>query len=285
MKKIAYSFTVLRYVHDIVTGEFVNIGIVLYVPSTREVMFRVRRTIGRLKGVFPDIDRAAFLTSVNAVHRALSIVAKRETASAMFSEAIDAGGFARAVVPPDDSSLQWSTVATGVAEQPAKSLNRLYERYVSKYDHHSRHRRTDDDVWRPVKQRLEEMHLADRFQEKAIIGSVDEISFKHAWKNGLWHVYEPLSFDLVDADGIKGKAREWLGHLSAVLADSEAEVFKAHFVVGRPSNPALETAYKNAIAILKAAPNRPEVFEETDVDQLVANIEDEVKSHEAGRLN
>lgn len=107
---------------------------------------------------------------------------------------------------------------------------------------------------------------------------MDEIVFKHAWKNGVWHVYEPLSFDLADSDGIKTKAREWLGHLAAV-ADGVTERFKPHFIVGAPGRPELRKAYDSALAILKKAPVPPEIFEESQVDDLIARIEDEVRAH------
>ena len=31
--KIPYSFSVLRYIHDVVTGEFANVGVVLFAPG------------------------------------------------------------------------------------------------------------------------------------------------------------------------------------------------------------------------------------------------------------
>jgi len=33
--KTTYSTITLRYIHDVVTGEFVNIGVVLYAPEQR----------------------------------------------------------------------------------------------------------------------------------------------------------------------------------------------------------------------------------------------------------
>lgn len=279
--KAAYSYTLLRYVHDVLTGEFVNVGVVLFMPSTGLVRYKMRGTIGRLKGVFPDIDRKAFLTSMTAVRKGLQLVAKHEKEAGLLKSEGDATAIARRAVPPDDSSLQWSPCGTGLTADPDEALDRLFDRYVSRYDTHYRSRRSDDDVWRPVRQKLEERNLAQHLQEKSISGSVDDIVFKHAWKNGQWHVYEPLSFDLADADGIKTKAREWLGHLSAVVADGKAEQFKPHFIVGAPTNPTLQDAYRNAIAILERAPNNPEVFEEGQLDKLVAQIEDEVREHEA----
>ena len=279
--KTPYSYTLLRYVHDVLTGEFVNVGVVLFVPSQGLVRYRMRGTIGRLKGVFPDIDRKAFLSSMTAVRKGLQLAARNEKEAGLLKSEGDAAAIARRAVPPDDSSLQWSPCGTGLTTNPDETLNRVFDRYVSRYDTHHRARRSDDDVWRPVRQRLEERDLAQHLQEKSISGGLDDIVFKHAWKNGQWHVYEPLSFDLADADGIKTKAREWLGHLSAVVAGGKAEQFKPQFIVGAPANATLQDAFRSAIAILQQAPNHPEVFEEGQLDKLVAQIEDEVREHNA----
>lgn len=277
--KAAYSYTLLRYVHDVLTGEFVNVGVVLFIPSAGLVRYKMRGTIGRLKGVFPDIDRKAFLSSMNAVRRGLQVIAKSERNAGFFKGEADAAKIARRAVPSDDSSLQWSPPGTGLTDDPEKTLERIFDRYVSRYDTHNRVRRSDDDVWRPVRQKLDERNLSQHLQEKSISGGLDDIVFKHAWKNGQWHVYEPLSFDLADADGIKTKAREWLGHLAAVVAGGKAEPFKPHFIVGAPTNPTLRDAYRSAIAILEQAPNNPEVFEEGELDKLVTQLEDEVREH------
>jgi hypothetical protein len=279
--KSAYSYTILRYVHDVLTGEFVNVGVILFAPKTGAFKFKTRTTIGRLRGVFPDLEKASFVSAMRTMRRGLQQIAKDEGSAGFLVSDGDAASVARKAVTQDDSSLQLSPCGTGLTEDAEKALNRLYDRFVARYDVHNRNRRSDDDVWRPVRQKLEERDLAQRLQEKSIGGSVDDIVFKHAWKNGQWHVYEPVSFDLADADGIKAKAREWLGHLSAVVAGGTAEQFKPHFIVGAPQNPALIDAFQTAIAILQKAPNNPEVFEENQIDALVAQIEDEVRSHNA----
>lgn len=282
-----YSYTVLRYVHDVMTGEFVNVGVLLYVPSTGLVDTRLRTSMGRLRGVFPDLDRDAFTRAMRTVARSVEKLSRELQSEGFLRSEGDAVSMASRALPVDDSSLQWSSPAgTGLTNDPAKALDRLFERFVSRYDTRSPRRRTDDDVWRPVRQKLEERKLSSLLQEKTIQGGVDEIAFKHAWKNGKWHVYEPLSFDLADADGIKTKAREWLGHLTAV-ADGTAEPFKPHFIVGAPARPDLQKAYASALDILRKAPAQPDIFEESQVDELIAQIEDEVRAHIAtptGRL-
>jgi hypothetical protein len=280
-EKHQYSYVVLRYVHDIVTSEFINVGVVMYVPAQGCIIAKTRNTIARLRGVFPDLDRPAFTIMMAGVRRGFRRVAKHHLKTPLLNWQETLSSIVRQAIPADDSSLQWSTPGTGISDNPQETFANLYERFVSRYDTSSKHRRTDDEVWRPVLMKLEEKHLAGSLTEKVISGSLDDVTFKHAWKNGQWNVYEPVSFDLADEEGIKRKAREWLGHLAAVVDDGDVEAFKPHFLVGAPTNPKLDNAYQTAKEILRRAPNEPEIFEEGQIDDLVAQIEDEIRTHEA----
>ncbi len=279
--KQRYQYVILRYVHDVVTAEFINVGVVMYVPETNELIAKTRSTMGRLRGVFPDLDRLAFNASMASVRRGFQKIAKRVAKAGLFKGEGTVMSFAKEAVPADDSSLQWSSVGGGLTSNAHETFERLFEQFVARYDSRSRHRRTDDEVWRPVLLKLAERNLASMLQEKVIRGPLDEVTFKHAWKNGTWNVYEPVSFDLAEADSIRSKAREWFGHLATVLADGGAEKFKPHFFVGAPSDPNLMDAYESAKKILRRAPNSPEIFEESQLDDFVSQIEDDVRSHTA----
>lgn len=276
---LPYTYTVLRYVHDVMTGEFVNVGLVMRVPDGR-VVARTRSTYGRVKSAFPDLNREAFISTMRAVRRVFAKLNASEATSGLLPSEGDARDVAIRAIPVDESSLQWSPRGSGITNDLQATFDRLYDRLVARYDTRGSQRRTDDEVWRPVRQKLEEKKLAQHLHETTIAGSVDKIVFKHAWKNGQWHVYEPVSFDLAEPESIRSKARAWLGHLSAVVAEGDVEPFKPHFIVGAPSDPSLQSAYEAAVAILRRAPNSPEIFRESELDKLVAQIEDEVRAHE-----
>lgn len=279
-----YTYTTLRYVHDVRTGEFLNVGVVLHAASVRQLVFKTRKTFGRVKDVFPDVDGAAFRAAMASLERALSAVAHDTANAGLLDGNGDAASLARRALPSDDSTLQWSSVGSGLSDHDlTKTLDRLYARLVARYDTHSAHRRTDEDVWRPVHQRLAQLDIPIRLEEKTIAGTTDQISFKRAWKNGVWHAYEPLSLDLADADGIKDKARRWRGHLAAV-ADGTSDSVKLNFIVGAPQNAALQPAYHSALDILRNANFQPKVFEDTDIDDLISEIEDEVRDHERRQI-
>ena len=45
----AYSYTILRYVHDVVAGEFLNVGVVMHAPAGGALLVRTQTAIGRLR--------------------------------------------------------------------------------------------------------------------------------------------------------------------------------------------------------------------------------------------
>jgi hypothetical protein len=278
-ERTPYSYTVLRYVHDVMTGEFVNVGVVLHAQSSQTLLFKVRSTIGRIKSVFPDLDVRAFKAAMGSAQRCVARVASDFEGGNLFDEGSNALSLAHTAIPRDDSSLQWSPLCVGLTDDPQKALDRVYARQVARYDGRSHVRRTDEEVWRPVRDLLAERKVPVDLQEKVVTGSTDQITFPHAWKNGRWHAYAPVSLDLADAEGIKDKVRRWRGHLAAV-ADGTSVDLKLHFIVGAPQNPELQPAYEAAVAILRKAPFSPEVFQEGQIDELVSQIEDEVRTHE-----
>jgi Protein of unknown function (DUF3037) len=275
----SYSYVTLRYFHDAMTGEFLNVGLLLFAPAEKLLRVKTRRTMSRVREVFPDLDRPAFTSAMRSVEHSVARLTRELFDAPLFSKDIDVKSIARRVLPSDDSSLQWSSRGTGITSNIDQTFDRLFSRLVTRYDARDDHRKSDDEVWRPVRQMLEQRDLASRLQEKTIVGDVDQISFKHAWKNGQWHVIEPISLDLADAEGIKQKARRWRGHLSAVAEGSEP--FRPLFVVGAPADEDLKPAYDNAVAILRTSPFQPEIFEEDEIENLVDKIEEEVREHDA----
>ncbi len=52
--KTTFTYTVLRYVHDIATGEFVNVGVALYAPEAKYVSALCNPRYSHLSKMFAD---------------------------------------------------------------------------------------------------------------------------------------------------------------------------------------------------------------------------------------
>ena len=276
MEKRPYTYVILRYRHDPIVGEFANVGVLLHEPKSGFIEAKTRHTIGRLSRIFPDVDTRLLTTTLKKIEQS-ALRFSRSERNSLLTSSNGAEAIAKTILPHDDSSFVWSSVGTGVTRDPRCTLDQLYSRFVAKYDEVARPHRDDAAVWKPVRDRLAELQLANRLEAKVIVSPVDRIEFEHAWKNGAWHCYQPLSFDLANEDSIKDKARKWAGQMLA-LKDS-TEKFKTHFFVGLPSDENLLSAYQDAIGILKLSPSAPEVVEETHIEDFVRQIEIEILSH------
>jgi hypothetical protein len=273
-----YSYTVLRYVHDVMTGEFVNVGVVVHATSGLKSKFR--STYGRVSNLFPGLDEKAFKEALRAVHIAIEKLEKGEKTSGLFQSSPDAMAFARKALVADDSSFQWSPSGSGVTRDAGATLDQLYERFVTRHEKHGVRRRDDADVWRPIREKLEELNVADKFQERTFRGAVDEITLEHAWKNGKWHAIHAVSLDLADAEGVRTKAHRIRGHLDSV-ADGMTDDLALNLVLGQPTSPDLLGAYNAARKILENARFSPTIVDEDSASDLVARLADEILAHEA----
>jgi hypothetical protein len=274
--KHTYNFTLLRYVHDVASGEFVNMGIVLFAPDGQFLKAMVRKSYGRLTHFFPGADGEHIKRTVSAVESRINLISgdlKQAKLAFAAAESRDALTYATRVLPNDDSALQWSEIQGGLTDDPAKTVNRLFDRFVKRYDVKPTHeRRSDDQVWREFSKRLEVRRLLDCVQEHDISSPVETVHFKHALKNGRWHVLEPISFDLMSGDYIKRKAKELLGQLS-VLKDSARSDFKVYMLVGEPKQGDVQRDYETALRYLKQVPVEHEIYTESDAESFATEIQ------------
>ncbi|WP_260598241.1 DUF3037 domain-containing protein [Sphingomonas endolithica] len=273
-----YTYVLLRYRHDPLAGEIANVGVVMHCAGEGFLGAKTRRTIGRLSKMFPDIEKADLVSGLHAIERGISRVRDRDLPG-LFAPSRDAAAFARAVLPDDDSSLIWGDMGSGITRDPATTMDKLYARFVAQYDEATRSGRDDAAVWQPVRERLVARNLADRLVPRTIVSPIDRVEFEHTWKNGAWHCYQPLSFDLASADGIREKAARWSGHMTGL--SRAAEQIRPNFIVGAPSDPALNADYRRAIDLLRASALDPQVFDETEVDVMIDQIEDKIATHDA----
>lgn len=279
--RTSYTYTVLRYVHDITTGEFANVGVVLYAPSASFAGVRCRHTLGRISKTFPGMDGDAFKSLMRHVESRLAAMSDRirndlPNVERRPETAMD---LAHSVLPADDSSLQWSPMGSGITEAPATTLDSLCERFVTRYDESGKHeRRSDEEVWREYRRALENRHVASRLQPKKIAVQDDEVEFRYAWQNGIWHCLEPVSFDLTSADSIREKAHRWLGQLLSVR--EAPEQFKVYLLLGEPKHDAVRPAFEKALSMLWRIPVQSEVVRECDATAFSERFAREIATHE-----
>ena len=278
-RQTPYSFSVLRYIHDVVTGEFINVGVVLYAPKVKFLSAICTSRYGRLSKMFSNINGDHFRQVVRYIQTRLEEEGERLIAELPFEKLpASVAGFTSKVLPPDDSSLQFSPEGFGITEKPQETLEQLYSRYVEKYYEKSeRHGRGDEDIWRLFKKPLEEKRIIGNLKPHQIIGNNYDYEFEYCWKNEIWHVHEPVSFDLMEANSIIDKANGWLGRVTSLVDGGEP--FKLNILLGSPQDERLKSAFVKAQNIMHKMQCDHDFIKEDEAEDFAEKFRIEIEAH------
>ena len=180
----------------------------------------------------------------------------------------------------DDSSLQWSSCGTGVTDDPAKTLDELFERLVTRHEEaHPAVRREDKDVWKPFEKEFRARHLLVKMQEKLMVHGELRHRFENSWQpaNGYLRLFQPLSFDLIEPSDIVQKAVDW-GGLVRQLRKTDAE-FEINLLLGRPVDRSKWAAFEQAQSVLQEdVQGRKRLVLEERASEFARDVETEIEA-------
>lgn len=277
MTKTPYSFSVLRYIHDPVSQEFANVGVAVFSAQGRYFEAICAQHYGRISRIFGSIDGDRFRQTTRFIQDRIRRIGSEMSDSLPFEANLTIEGLLAGILPPDDSSFQFSPNGVGLSTNLDETLRELFTRFVDKYSSPEPVRRDEEEVWKVYREPLDRRHLTPYLSPKKIIAPNYEYEFKHSWKNEVHHVYEPVSFDLIEANSIVDKANRWLGRATS-LADSK-EKFEMHLLLGEPQDAGLKNAFTKARNILNKIPNRPELIREDEAEDFAEELAHKIRAH------
>ncbi len=275
---VPYSFSVLRYIHDPVTQEFLNIGVAVFSAEAEYLNAICTTKYGRISETFCKIDGVGFRQLSQHIQDSIRSAGSKYSSSLPFEPNQNIEQILAKVLPRDDSSIQFSKAGVGLSSDLDQTLQDLYKRYVEKYlDAGELPGRSDDEVWRVFRGPLDRVLVTPHLNPKRIVAPDYDYEFQRSWKNEIWHVYEPVSFDMVEAASILDKANRWLGRATS-LNDS-AEPFRIHLLIGEPKDERLKPASVKAENILNKMPVKKDFIKESDAESFAEELASEMKKH------
>jgi len=280
--KTPYTYTLLRYVHDVATGEVLNIGLVLHAPNARYLGARIQPKFGRLARAFPSMD--------GDLHRSLmrSLQSGFDTAAVRYADELPLSGALdtletrlHEVLRPDDSSLQWGPVRGGLTSDPAMELERLYQRMVAINDAGTpKHGRSDDAVWGHYRPALQRAQVLPHLTAHKVVSSVEEVAveFPNAWRNDAWHCLHPFSLDLIEADSIREKAHKLIGQMAGITSAMRDD--HLYLMLGEPSDQALRPTMERSLTLMHQNLGiRHTIVREAESEAFCRDLGERVKAH------
>jgi hypothetical protein len=276
--RVPYTFSVLRYVHDTVTQEFVNVGVAVFSPQAGYLRAICTTSYGRITNMFEKIDGQRFRDLTRYIQDQITALGSQYKDSLPFESAPRIEQVLAKVLPFDDSALQFSKPGAGVSANLDDTLHQLYRRHVEQYSTSSAVRRSDEDVWRVFKEPLDRVRVTPVLESKRIVAPNYEYEFQHSWKNEIWHVYEPVSFDMVEGGSIVEKANRWVGRATSLMDSSEQ--FRIHMLLGQPADGRLKDSFTKAQNILNRMPGQKEFVRESEAEDFAEELAREVSQHQ-----
>ena len=279
MKGMAYQFAVLRYVHDTVAQEFVNVGVALFAPEAGFLEAQCTDSYVRISQMFLKIDGSNFRQILRYIQVQLEALGRRYRDTLPFEEPPSLEVLLAEVLPSDDSAFRFSEIGVGFSADPASALSELFERMVETYASSDSFSRTDDEVLRVFKEPLDRMRISPKLKPRVVVSPNFEYKFDMAWKNGKLNLYEPVSLDLVEESSILDKANRWVGRVIAL--NESTEKFRLYLLLGEPREERMKPVFKKALNLLKKIPGDREFVLESDKERFAENLAHEIREHEA----
>ena len=283
-KKIPFQYAILRYVHDSVTGEFLNSGLAMY--SKEHHFFRVLllTKYKRVTDTFPDADGDFYRRYIVRLQRKFDRIAEEINngqSSFIQSRPDRIEDLLASVLPRDDSSIQFSSPSGGMTLEIETTFNELYGRLIEAHlPRDEKLTRDDNAVWHVYNKPLRGQNATRYLVPKVIRTPKNDLEFEHAWKNGRWNILQPLSLDLSSPNYIERKATLWLGR--NILLPQSQEFEMIYYLLGKPKkeDAKLLRAYGRAkdILVTNHAGDRVELIEEDQAEDFARSISKKIKA-------
>jgi len=280
-----YTFSVLRYIHDVMSGEFINIGVAIHAPEHKYFGTKLISRYSRISSIFPDFNSAHFLSTVHQLRGRFEEEAHRVVDELPLDQrSVNVTHHTAKVLPKDDSSLQFSPESAGMTSDPEETLVSLFDRYVMMYwPDEEKRSRSDADVGQVFSQPFRSQGVLNSLKPKTIHGENLQHRFDWTWTNGVVNIQHPLSFDLVDVVQIPQKAANWSGRLTN-LADGEDQ-FKITILLGAPKDESKLPAFIKAQNILNKIDCEKEFVKEEEAESYAANLKNEIHEYMQSRIS
>lgn len=127
------NYAVVRFLPYRETGEFVNVGVVLFCRESKffDIAFETRKR-KRITDFFPEMDQSLFANGRQIFHEELTRVKRLLCADSPKLDDDTRLGVFRELVRPRESVFRFGEVGTVLANDPVGKLSELFDRYVNR---------------------------------------------------------------------------------------------------------------------------------------------------------
>ncbi|MEH6306188.1 DUF3037 domain-containing protein [Olivibacter sp. CPCC 100613] len=218
-----FQYQILRFQPDKISGEFLNLGVVIFDPSTQALAFDILRKAGGVSDVFHGINTRYLSKQLNYIATGLSRISKELLSEFKFQNVENIEELTKTVFPKDDSSLFFSEVRRTLDMDIQVLTEYLGNRLISlAHKENDKDIKSDKEVWTKIyKKYFDDLNISKYLTPVVVPTKFGEINFDHSWRNGHLNFFEAVNFDLEKTESIKQKAYRWAGQIDELVTADE----------------------------------------------------------------
>lgn len=278
MKK-SYSYAVIKYVHDPVADEALNVGVLVYSVESRFVDVKFEYNFERYSQTFANFDSQRYRQVLRNFETTIEELREQMAAGDLFGQLpSDAASVVARVWPDSYLSFRSGPPLRGITANLAGVVAELFDRFVeSQYASSRQVRRSDEEVWGMYRRRLLGTVVPRSLKEKTFATEALSVTFPYCVKNEKWHILHPISFDYARSSSIADTAAKWLGEATVLADNEEMRSANLYLLLGAPTDKRYAEAYARAKRILEKIPIPHSVYEEHQLNEFAADIAEHVR--------
>lgn len=212
----------MRYRHDVVSGEFANIGIVLFDPTTNFLKAKFVNKYKRLSQFFGEISSTFLMRTLRQFDKEFINLAKSLNAESSLVSFKDVKELTNSVFPSDDNALLFSETFSGWHFDLDLAFNEIYEEVIEKYQDKAIERHNDTYAWKVIyKKYFDKYGITSQLKPRSIKTDFTNVEFDKTVKNGSLHCFQSISFDLKHESSIEDKIFRWDGRIRELATAGE----------------------------------------------------------------
>ncbi len=269
-------YSVLRYKHDLVLGELLNVGILFYFPTTNKFQF-VCGDGSRAKAIYPVFDSYLFSNYLDNINNKISNRFDLFIENPSFSNFSD---FIHKFILPIDAS--------GFIFGEPVQIQSVFDSTEKTVDEFSRLLLPGINVAKPKIVKYNEAYISKIFKgylfgkDSSIEKKINKnqpistkhftLNFEFSYQSSVTRFIKPISFDFTDEASIQNKSALYFGYLAGLseFANSSNSVFD--FLVAKPNKTSLISAYENAIDFLESSNTPKSIIPLEQLESYSSNL-------------
>ena len=216
MTRFACHYAIVRFMPYIETGEFANVGVLLWIPKTRQLSFKLlRRKYARITQFFEELDKAVYLkTMANMEAELLRIqsMLHHNKTTEFSGNGMEYGfhnGIFDELIRPRETIARFSERRSILSEDPQKTLQELFDYYVGRNFVTREYQETI--LEKGIKKLLEQRSLASHFSKRKVEDHLYSVTFPFVEQDAdkVIKVIKPLFLGQADSTAIIEHGGHW----------------------------------------------------------------------------